>query len=394
MDASRIGPGAIPDPAESSRVREPDAAGTSAHADNLAPALRVLKLIGQSGSTNESATDRVVFVSTGRSAQSSASRHRVADLIDDWRKKVNLYCALGHPTLRAAERLPDGLVDVMLTQSPHELFLHDNQFPRWGLSWDRPAIVIDIDRPNSHGFQRAQTVADITGSYVLTPRPEAPAEWATLTPRRINTGLDGPVDFDPQDNAFYVTLADRSRSPIDPHAHLGMLLGTGRRKTALQLGDKTVVIYRDEMSKAMLREIGDSPERASALTEQLRLLGAPHLAKIHGITRIHGLPALVMDTYLASSEALEAMPALGGPSGIDVYDTSLLTHRSIASLSATRKWMVEGNVVIDDLQFLVRRDGTFDLADPEAVVPGGPPNPSSLKTIDRLLWLAHAKLAR
>ncbi|MPW20192.1 LWXIA domain-containing protein [Paraburkholderia sp. CNPSo 3157] len=318
-------------------------------------------------------------------------------------RQANLNRAVGDAPLKGAVKLPDDLVDVLLTGSPHELALHDGLFEDWVLD-DQPAIVVPIARPNAHGFERAQAVADITGSYVLTPRPEAPAEWATLAPRRIDTGLDGPVEFDARANAFHVTHADGSRSPIDPHAHLGMLLGAGGEKTALRLDDKTVVVYReigdhvmrtgssDRSSDALTR---DSPERMIALTDQLKTLGAPHLAKIHGVTQIHGLPALVMDTYRASDRALTTA-ALKAPRGgyMSVYDTSLFTQRSIDSLSATRNWLVERNIEITDLQFLVRADGTFDLADAQAVTPETPPTPQSLARIDQLIGLARARVER
>jgi hypothetical protein len=319
----------------------------------------------------------------------------VSDVIDALLKATNLRRTLDHPTLRGAVMLPRDLVDVLLREPPHRLFLRDHQFAWWAVGNEGPAIVIDIDRPNAHGLERAQAIADITGSYVVTPNPDVTTEWATLSPRRIETELDGPVDFNARANAFHVTHADGSRSPIDPDAHLGMLLGGGGRKTALQLGDKTVVVYREETGESVLRESEDSPERAIALTGRLRSLGAPHLAKIHGITRIHGLPALVMDTYRASDRALWSRTSLaaGGGRYINVHDTTHFTHRSIASLSATRKWIIERNIAIDDLQFLVRRDGTFDLADANAVVAEEPPTRASLVTIDKLLWLARAKLA-
>ncbi|SEJ93504.1 LWXIA domain-containing protein [Paraburkholderia diazotrophica] len=318
-------------------------------------------------------------------------------------RDANLNRAVGDAPLKGAVKLPDELVDVLVTGSPHELALHDGLFEDWVME-DQPAIIVPIVRPNAHGFERAQAVADITGSYVLTPRPEAPAEWATLAPRRIDTGLDGPVEFDADTSAFHVTHADGTRSPIDPHAHLGMLLGAGGEKTALRLGDKTVVVYReigdhvmqtgssDRSSDAPTR---DSPERMIALTDQLKSLGAPHLAKIHGVTQIHGLSALVMDTYRASDRALTTA-ALKAPRGgyISVYDTSLFTQRSIDSLSATRNWLVERNIEIKDLQFLVRADGTFDLADAQAVTPGTPPTPQSLARIDQLVGLARARVER
>lgn len=318
-------------------------------------------------------------------------------------RDANLNRAVGDAPLKGAVKLPDSLVDVLLTGSPHELALHDGLYEDWVIS-DQPAIVVPVVRPNAHGFERAQAVADITGSYVLTPRPEAPAEWATLAPRRIDTGLDGPVEFDAHTGAFHVTHPDGSRSPIDPHAHLGMLLGAGGEKTALRLGDKTLVVYR-EISDDVMRSgssdgspdapMRDSPERMIALTDQLKTLGAPHLAKIHGVTQIHGLPALVMDTYRASDRALTTA-ALRAPRGgyFSVYDTSLFSQRSIDSLSATRNWLVERNIQIEDLQFLVRPDGTFDLADAQAVTPGMPPTPRSLARIDELIGLARARVER
>jgi hypothetical protein len=310
------------------------------------------------------------------------------------RRMENLDRLLEDSALGDAVTLPDDLMIALHEQSPHQVVLNDDFYVQWTLG-DRPPIEIPFLRPNAAGRERAQAIADITGSCVLMPRPEAPAEWMTLTPRPIDTDLDGAVEFDAQTNTFYVKDPDGDRLPIDPNEYLGMLLGAGGEKTAIQLGNKTLVVYREINNEAVLKHNElDTPERRLALTEQLQALGAPHLAQIDGVTRLFGRPALVMNTYHASDRELEFRLSMrrGGPT--PVYDTSLFTQRSIDSLAATRDWLIERNISIKDLQFLVRPDGTFDIADAQAVMTDTPPSEHSISVLDHLIGLAREHVAR
>jgi hypothetical protein len=310
------------------------------------------------------------------------------------RRMENLDRLLEDSALGDAVTLPRDLMIALHEQSPHQVVLNDEFYVQWTLG-DRPPIEIPFPQPNAAGRERAQAIADITGSSVLMPRPEAPAEWMTLTPRPIASGLESAVEFDADTNIFYAKSADGARSPIDPHQHLGMLLGAGGEKTAVQLANKTLVVYREIHNEAVLKNNElDTPEHRLALTEQLRALGAPHLAQIDGVTRLFGKPALVMNTYHASDRELEFRLSMGRGGPIPVYDTSLLTQRSIDSLSATRDWLVERNLSIKDLQFLVRPDGTFDLADAEAVLTDTPPSERNLSVLDQWIGLAREHVAR
>ena len=310
------------------------------------------------------------------------------------RRMENLDRLLEESALGDAVTLPDDLMIALREQSPHQVVLNDEFYVQWTLG-DRPPIEIPYLQPNAAGRERAQAIADITGSCVLMPRPEAPAEWTTLTPRPIATGLDGTVEFDAETGAFYEKYADGVRLPIDPYEHLGMLLGAGGEKTAIQLANKTLVVYREIHNEAVLKNNElDTPERRLALTEQLRALGAPHLAQIDGVTRLFGRPALVMNTYHASDRELEFRLSRQRGGSIPVYDISLFTQRSIDSLCATRDWLVERNISIKDLQFLVRPDGTFDVADAQAVMTDTPPSEHNFRVLDQLIGLAREQVAR
>ncbi|MFM0298548.1 LWXIA domain-containing protein [Paraburkholderia sediminicola] len=307
--------------------------------------------------------------------------------------------ALARSPFESATRL--SFAEELLNTEPHRLVLDDRFFSS-RLEGGGDPIALPFSRPSDVTRARAQQLADITGVHVFAPRIDAPTEWEMLTPGPIRSGLDGPVEFDAQSGTFHVTGTDGTRNQIDPEAHLGQLRGIGAYKTALQLGDKTVVVYRELDPIERLEddidepEVVDDPHDMIAKTQQLQALGAPYVARIDGVARIHGHDALVMDSYRAADRPLTRETEMHGeraPS-TPVYDTSLFNAKSIESLSATRDWMVERNVAIGDLQFLISRDGTFYLADFESVTEGAQPRATSLQMIDDYIELAKARLAR
>ena len=176
--------------------------------------------------------------------------------------------------------------------------------------------------------------------------------------------------------------ADGNRIPIKAEDHLGHVLGLGGRSTAIEIGDKVVLIAQ-----------GDDPATANAdlrgmlaRHDELVSLGAPYVARMHGTTEVFGREALLMDRYVMMDRDMELPSegrALGG------LDVSLLSMRSVESLKATRDFMTNTRTDIDDLQFLIARDGTFYLADFEGVMRGQQPSEISLRVIDDTIGLAE-----
>ncbi|MFM0614401.1 LWXIA domain-containing protein [Paraburkholderia nemoris] len=305
--------------------------------------------------------------------------------------------ALARSPFESVTRL--SFADELLDTEPHRLVLDDRFFMSRNDVGGEP-IALPFSRPSEATRARAQQLADITGVHVFAPRIDAPTEWEMLTPGPIRSDLEGPVEFDAQSGTFHMTGPDGARRQIEPEAHLGQLRGIGAYKSALQLGDKTVVVYRELDPIERLEdepdepEVVDDPRDMIEKTRQLETLGAPYVARIDGVGRIYGHDALVMDSYRAADRPLTRETWLHGqraPS-TPVYDTSLFNAKSIESLGATRDWMIRRNVAIGDLQFLIGSDGTFFLADFESVTEGAQPRAASLKMIDDYIELAKARL--
>ncbi|MFM0289909.1 LWXIA domain-containing protein [Paraburkholderia megapolitana] len=258
------------------------------------------------------------------------------------------------------------------------------------------SIALPFTDPSETTRALAQDVASVTGVHVFATRPDAPTEWEIFTPQSMHGNFEGPIEFDAASGTFHVVGEDGSHRPIVPEDHLGSLRGMGVFKTAIQFGNKTLIIYRDipTMPGEGVHFERDVPADMIATTRQLEALGAPHFAKIDGVTQIFGLDALVMDSYRSADREFMKAGDIGIRTHTSVFDTTLLNERSIESLTATKNWLVDQQVEIKDLQFLVRADGTFDIADVEKIVPDTPPEESTLRKIDHYIALAQARLAR
>lgn len=73
-----------------------------------------------------------------------------------------------------------------------------------------------------------------------------------------------------------------------------------------------------------------------------------------------------------------------------VGSSRYLNQKSVADLRALRKTMEETPVKVDDLQFLIGKDGSMVIADPLKVVVGAKPSEKNRDTIRLLIKLAGA----
>jgi hypothetical protein len=177
---------------------------------------------------------------------------------------------------------------------------------------------------------------------------------------------------------LYRVEPDGTRHRIDDvEALLGPRLGAGGFKTAFAFGDKALLILRKGDLMPSFKEM--------AMLNQLDEAGLP-VARPLGLMRVDGRPALLVDRYVANSKDM-----LDRSTGA-VADTSRLNENSLLSLQRIKLAMQMRKIDIRDLQFLVKEDGSFVVADPVAVHLGAEPSSEALETLDKFIGATEAKL--
>jgi filamentous hemagglutinin len=156
---------------------------------------------------------------------------------------------------------------------------------------------------------------------------------------------------------------------------LGELLGRG--------GNKDVFAYMNTEAVGILR-IGKSPALLSeelSLLRQLDELGLPTV-NARGPISVDGQPGLLFDRFAQGSKDIVRLQ--DGKIRI-VGDSPLLNQRSVSDLQGIRQTMVDSKIKVDDLQFLIGRDGRVVVADPLRVQVGVAPSKNNLRMIDLLI---------
>lgn len=141
---------------------------------------------------------------------------------------------------------------------------------------------------------------------------------------------------------------------------------------------------------AVLRE----GKRISVLNDEVNTLqilsdkGFPTVKIIEKTTH-NGHPCIVMKRYALGSEKI--VDYLGDE--VKIKGTSeLLNANSVNSLIAIREKMIKQEIMIEDLQFLIAKDGSFVIADPLGVKLNHPPSKINLKLIDELIKQAKKNI--
>jgi hypothetical protein len=166
-------------------------------------------------------------------------------------------------------------------------------------------------------------------------------------------------------------------STISP-SELGDYLGSG--------GNKDVYAYGDRQAVGLLKQ-GKAPRLITdelGLLKQLDELGLPTV-NASGPISVDGQAGMLMDRFAQGSK--DIVRTIDGKVTV-VGNSTLLNDQSIADLQEIRQVMVDKGVKIDDLQFLIRKDGGAVIADPLKVFTGVRPSPVNLKTIDLLIQQA------
>lgn len=79
---------------------------------------------------------------------------------------------------------------------------------------------------------------------------------------------------------------------------------------------------------------------------------------------------------------------------ITVGTSPYLNEKSIADLTAIRKTLVEDKIWVNDLQFLIKTDGSVVIADPAGAILKKAPSTQNKDTINALINVANKNLGR
>jgi hypothetical protein len=166
---------------------------------------------------------------------------------------------------------------------------------------------------------------------------------------------------------------------------LGKKLGSGGNKTAFEVPGREdiaiAVLEKGKPADAINKEIG--------LLNELKEQGLPTV-EVLGTTTHNGQPAMVMKKYAQGSKDVVELGENGKMQ--IVGQSKLLNEKSIADLRKIRSLMEEKKIKVDDLQFLIQKDGTIVIADPLKVNFKTPLSTNNKKTIDLLIESAQKNL--
>jgi hypothetical protein len=169
----------------------------------------------------------------------------------------------------------------------------------------------------------------------------------------------------------------RIASPIH-----GQMLGQGGRKIVYELSNDPNLVVAVPKSLSYVDDI----KKELDMLGKLDCMGFP-VPRVVGTTEVNGMPAYVMQKYAQGSK--EIVRTKNGIPQIQIKGKSdYLNQKSIQDLKTIKQMMIDKNISIDDLQFLISNDGRIVIADPIDVIIGKAPSKNNLKTIDLLIEVA------
>jgi hypothetical protein len=258
---------------------------------------------------------------------------------------------------------------------------------------DQP-IVLNFTRPSAEANAFAQRVADVSGVDVYVPSARSRDLWTIFHRKTTPQGPDGRIEV--ENGHTFVVDDQGGRRAIDPEDNLGEILGTGAEKTAFAFGDGHVIVVYKDLEPEVRRpgEAYSDPEHQQATLSKLDRLGFP-IARNQAEFDFNGQKAFLQDRYVANDRDLDfRTDASGQPLSV-----TLLNQNSISSLKAIRSLLIEKDVAIADLQFLIDKDGRFVIADPIGMKQGLDDDgrrqqASNLREIDALIDTAEVNLSQ
>jgi len=160
---------------------------------------------------------------------------------------------------------------------------------------------------------------------------------------------------------------------LDP-SRKGRLLGTG--------GNKEVFAYGDDQAVGLLQpgEPDTNLINELSLLQQLASRGLPVVQAEGPVSLVDRLGLL----YERMAQGSKDVVAIKGDKARVVGDSPFLNERSRADLQKIRQMMIDENVKVDDLQFLIGEDGRIVISDPLKVLDQAPSN-KNRQMIDLLI---------
>ncbi|WP_460107265.1 two-partner secretion domain-containing protein [Pseudomonas sp. H1_F01] len=185
-------------------------------------------------------------------------------------------------------------------------------------------------------------------------------------------GLKGGVVGSGAKSTDALTASNLGRSD------LGDLLGRG--------GNKDVYAYGDNQAVGVLRNGTDS----QSISDEIEMLGKLRDVGVPTVNPqavvVDGIPGILMDKFAQGSK--DIVKLVDGKVRI-VGDSPLLNQRSVSDLQSIRSKLVDNNIQVNDLQFLIGREGRIVVADPLAVNFNTSPSKNNLRMIDLLIQVAQ-----
>ena len=239
-------------------------------------------------------------------------------------------------------------------------------------SKDYPTIL--TDKPISYG-----------GTDAAKARINANQPASEVDPVRSSTQTDGSVGGKTRKPAQVENQsATVPQLPEFKDVQLGKALGTGGNKDVYTVPGREDVVIAVLKKGKPVSDIDKEIGLLNALKEQ----GLPTV-EVLGTTTHDGQPAMVMKRYAQGSKDIAKL--------VDkkikiVGESKLLNEKSISDLKQIRFLLQSKKNKIDDLQFLIQKDGSIVINDPLNVFLGEDPSPNNIKTIDLLIESAQKSL--
>ncbi len=245
-----------------------------------------------------------------------------------------------------------------------------------------PALVADLVKMAYYGIREGMAMFDqflilakqafIKKGLMKLGDEFTPEELADL--KRIWREAAGDVEKGMQ---------KASNGSLFDNLKLGQQIGEGGNKIVYD-----IVGHQDEVIAVLKKgKPGSAIDEEVAL---LRQLSENNLPVVEILERgIHeGQPALIMKKYAQGSK--DIVKRVGDKMKI-VGDSAFLNQKSIRDLNLIKNNLINRKIKIDDLQFLIAKDGSIVIADPLAIFVGQAPSKWNLQMIDKLIEVASKK---